>query len=203
MAAPTLRRAAGLEAEKSCGLDHPVVVGRDLAEVFPELLEADPALTRPGRPVYLGQGHDKDPIRVGPTPLARERCSGPWWRVNGVDRRPMTTSAYLSPAGDDAYPTVEVSRVDGRPVVWLRGEHDAFTAAELSEALELALASDHGDVVVDLSGVEFMGTATVAVIMRARECLFQGSRSLAVRSPSSRAQRVLDLCGFGPTTTAG
>lgn len=115
----------------------------------------------------------------------------------------MTASVCPSAPGDDGGPKAEVSWDDVRHVVWLRGEHDAFTAAQLSEALELALASDDGDVVVDLSGVEFMGAANVSIIMRTRDRLLQSDRSLAVRSPSSRALRVLDLCGFGPTITAG
>jgi len=82
-------------------------------------------------------------------------------------------------------------------VVWLRGEHDIATMAELSDTLTRAMAQDDGDVVVDLSGVDFMGAATVGVILRTRACLRLRSRSLTLRAPSMRAQRVLDLCGVG------
>jgi anti-anti-sigma factor len=83
----------------------------------------------------------------------------------------------------------------GRTVVCLRGEHDAFTAAELSEALTRATALDEGDLVVDLGGVTFMAAATVGVVLRARALLRLRSRSLVVRSPSACARRILDLCG--------
>jgi anti-anti-sigma factor len=83
-----------------------------------------------------------------------------------------------------------------RTVVCLRGEHDAFTAAELSEAMTRAMALDEGDLVVDLSGVTFMAVTTVGVVLRARALLRLRSRSLVVRSPSACARRVLDLCGI-------
>ena len=85
---------------------------------------------------------------------------------------------------------------DAEPtVVWLCGEHDMSTAAALSEILDRAIALDR-DVVVDLSGVEFMAVATVGVILRARESLRLRARSWALRSPSRCARRVLELCGL-------
>jgi anti-sigma B factor antagonist len=81
-----------------------------------------------------------------------------------------------------------------RTVVWLRGEHDIFTVETLCEVMAGAIALDDADVVVDLSGVQFMDAATVGVIIRAREFLRLRSRSLALRSPSISARRVVDLC---------
>ena len=59
-----------------------------------------------------------------------------------------------------------------------------------------AIALDDADLVLDLSGVEFMDAATVRLIIRAREFLRLRSRSLTLRSPSTHARRVLDLCGL-------
>ena len=81
-------------------------------------------------------------------------------------------------------------------VVWLRGEHDASTVSALWETIDQAIALDDSDVVVDLSGVEFMGSATVGVIIRARESLRPRARALTLRSPSRCAQRLLDLYGL-------
>jgi len=86
--------------------------------------------------------------------------------------------------------------VGERTVIWLRGEHDAFTMAALSDSMNRVIALDDGDVVVDLSGVEFMGVATINVLRETRDRLGILSRSLTLRSPSSRAQRVLGLCGL-------
>lgn len=82
-----------------------------------------------------------------------------------------------------------------RTVVRLGGEHDAFSAAELSEAMTRAMALDEGDLVVDLSEVTFMAATTVGVILRARALLGLQSRALLVRAPSPCARRILDLCG--------
>jgi anti-anti-sigma factor len=84
-----------------------------------------------------------------------------------------------------------------RTVVWLRGEQDVSTVDALSETLAGAMAIDDCDLVVDLSKVEFMGAATIGVLIRARELLQSRSRSLVLRSPSRCARRILDLCGQG------
>lgn len=81
-------------------------------------------------------------------------------------------------------------------VVWLRGEHDVCTVAELSATMAHATALDDGDLIVDLSGVAFMDAASLRVIMGTREHLAEHSRSLALRSPSTCARRLLDLCGL-------
>jgi anti-sigma B factor antagonist len=93
-------------------------------------------------------------------------------------------------------PLALAERDSDRTVVWLRGEHDASTVPALWETIDGAIARDDADLVVDLSGVEFMGSATVGVIIRARELLRPRSRSLTVRCPSRCAQRVLDLYGL-------
>jgi anti-anti-sigma factor len=97
--------------------------------------------------------------------------------------------------------SVTVSRrrlfVRRRTVVWLRGEHDVSTVAALAETLAGAMALDDCDLVVDLSEVQFMGAATIGVLVRARELLQSRSRSLVLRSPSRCARRILDLCDQG------
>ncbi len=82
-----------------------------------------------------------------------------------------------------------------RTVVSLYGDHDISTLAELSEAMARGIALDDAEVVVDLSGVKFMGAATVTVIVRARDFLRAHSRGLTVRSRQVR-QAFLDVCGL-------
>jgi anti-anti-sigma factor len=81
-------------------------------------------------------------------------------------------------------------------VVWLRGKHDVSTDAALCRALARAIAHDSAGPVLDLSGVEFMGAATLGVIVRARELLRLRSASLTVRSPSAFVRRIISLCGL-------
>jgi anti-anti-sigma factor len=89
-----------------------------------------------------------------------------------------------------------VRRTESRTVVWLSGEYDLLTVDELWERLARAFALDDADVVLDLSGVQFMGAATIEVIARAKDILDLRSRALTLRSPSESAQRVVDLCGL-------
>lgn len=90
-----------------------------------------------------------------------------------------------------------------RTVVWLRGEHDISTVAGLSETMARAIALDDADLVVDLSGVQFMDASTIGVVIGARNFLRPRSRSLALRSPSRCARRVLDLCGLAGLVDPG
>jgi anti-sigma B factor antagonist len=91
---------------------------------------------------------------------------------------------------------VEFAGDADRTVVWLEGEHDVSTVAALSETVARAIALDDADLVVDLSGVQFMAGASVGVIIRACEFLRLLSRSLALRSPSPCVRRVLEVCGL-------
>jgi anti-anti-sigma factor len=88
-------------------------------------------------------------------------------------------------------------------VVWLHGEHDISTEAELSAAMTLAMALDDADLVIDLSNVQFMGAATVGVIARSRAFLQDRQRSVTLRSPSTCARRVLHLCGLADLVDPG
>lgn len=84
-------------------------------------------------------------------------------------------------------------------IVWLRGELDAATVDELFVLLTDAIALSESDVIVDLSGVDFIGAAPVNALMRARHFLEQHSRALVLRAPSGRAQIILDVCGIHST----
>ena len=110
-----------------------------------------------------------------------------------------SSSSVTSHHGPVAFPARDADRT----VVWLRGEHDICTVASLSQILARAIALDDGDLVVDLSGVQFMDAATVGVILRARDFLRLQSRSVALRSPSPCAARVLDLCELGELLEQG
>ena len=84
--------------------------------------------------------------------------------------------------------------------MWLRGEHDASTVDELWEIMIRAIEIDSSDIVIDLNGVTFIGSATIRVIERTCVMLQRRSRSLIVRSPSRRARRALDLYDVADTS---
>jgi anti-anti-sigma factor len=83
-----------------------------------------------------------------------------------------------------------------RIVIWLEGEQDASTAADLAKRFADAAATGEGDVVVDLSAVRFMDAAIVTVLVTCKKLLCVQSRRLTLRAPSRNAQRILDLCGL-------
>jgi anti-anti-sigma factor len=78
----------------------------------------------------------------------------------------------------------------------MRGEHDASTMSALSETLARAIALDDAALVIDLTEVEFMSSATVGVIMRTRKFLEKRSRTLSLRSPPACVLRVFEVCGL-------
>ena len=97
-------------------------------------------------------------------------------------------------------PTSSVLRGDGHTLVLLEGEHDIASLFAVAESLAIAIALDDQDLVVDLSGVQFMGAETIGILIRARNFLREQSRSLTLRAPAPCAQRVLDLCELGDFT---
>jgi anti-anti-sigma factor len=104
-------------------------------------------------------------------------------------------STGLSPVDDwDSAPLV--SRDGELTVIWLDGEQDIATVAVLAGTLANATSADDTDLIVDLSGVTFMSTATIDELVRARNLLLGLSRNLTLRSPSRCARLLLDLCGL-------
>lgn len=96
-----------------------------------------------------------------------------------------------------------LTRDGERMVVWLEGEHDIATVFGLADALEKATSSSDADVIVDLSGVTFIGAATVGVLLRGLDALRRQSRSLTLREPSRCATRVIEVFGLSGLVEAG
>jgi anti-anti-sigma factor len=106
----------------------------------------------------------------------------------------LATLVHLTPpaAGLD----VSVSAETGATVIALRGEADVATLPVVVDALTRVIADHRGDVVVDLAETEFIDTATLRALLRAREVLDWGGRRLTFRSPSRIAGRVLAVFGL-------
>jgi anti-anti-sigma factor len=62
----------------------------------------------------------------------------------------------------------EVGREAARVVVWLRGEHDISTVAELSAVLDGAAVLADVGLVVDLGKVRFIDASTIGAIIACR-----------------------------------
>ena len=86
-------------------------------------------------------------------------------------------------------------------VVALKGEADLATVHVVRDALADVIADGQGDVVVDLAQTEFMDTAALRVVLRARETLGGTGRDLTLRSPSRSSGRLLAVFGLGHLAT--
>lgn len=116
-----------------------------------------------------------------------------------------------SPSWDETVPEAgpppDVRRDGDQMVVSLRGEQDMSTAPRVADALAAATAIGEGDVVVDLSEVQFMDAAIITELARGSTALRAESRAFMLRAPSTFAQRLLDVCGLvgddSPTVSPG
>ena len=82
------------------------------------------------------------------------------------------------------------------PGLVVRGEVDAATAPTLDGRLEAAIRESVGSFVLDLSGVDFLDSTGLRVLLRARGLLGREDRALAVICPFGPVRRVFELSGL-------
>jgi anti-anti-sigma factor len=85
---------------------------------------------------------------------------------------------------------------NGCACVVVSGDLDLSTAPKLWSALEPAIEQGAQTVVLDISGVGFLDSSGVSVIVRALKVLRDADRSLVVRSPQLQARKVLEITGL-------
>jgi anti-sigma B factor antagonist len=91
--------------------------------------------------------------------------------------------------------STRVVRADGATVIYVQGEIDMNTAGRLRDALEPHMGPEQ-TIVLDLSGVDFMDSACLTVLVQARGTLTADGGSLILRNPSRAAHRVLTTTGM-------
>jgi anti-sigma B factor antagonist len=84
---------------------------------------------------------------------------------------------------------------DGVPIVYVQGEIDLATAGRLRDAIEPHMGPRQ-TITLDLSGVEFMDSSCIRVLVHARGTLTADGGSLILRNPSTIAHRLLTLTGI-------
>ena len=90
-----------------------------------------------------------------------------------------------------------VDRVEGPTVTLLaRGEIDVSTASELRRHLEEALGSAATEVVADLTGVDFIDSAGIGVLVEGQRRLEEAEKALVVRVSHPSTIRVLSITGM-------
>jgi anti-sigma B factor antagonist len=85
---------------------------------------------------------------------------------------------------------------DGAVIVRLSGEADITTAPALAEALGSRAAENTALLVVDASGLSFIDSAAIHVLVVAHHRLHSAGRRLALVSPVPAVMRVLQLTGL-------
>ncbi len=92
--------------------------------------------------------------------------------------------------------SIESTVVDNQVVLRLKGELDAGTAGLLAEAAEKPSARAVGNIVLDLSSLDFVDSSGlhqfVAVLRRQR----QVGGNVILRSPTKHTLRVLEIVGL-------
>ncbi len=98
--------------------------------------------------------------------------------------------AELTPSPPDL--TVVPSAEDGVPVLAVTGELDMSNAAMLKAAIASTDAVEHGRLVFELSGLRFIDSAGIAVLLEAAEHV----GSVSVRAPAPPVRRVIEVTGL-------
>lgn len=90
---------------------------------------------------------------------------------------------------------VSVTNGDSYTVIALAGESDVYTYDQLHGALESEAAKGVSLLIVDLSGLEFMDSTGVQVLLDIRVMTSDRGGKLALASPQNTVARVLNLVG--------
>lgn len=99
--------------------------------------------------------------------------------------------ADLDPA-DQAQAVVDVRDENGAPVIWLSGELDMTSVPQVRVAIDAALASHPGRVILDASGLEYMDSSGIALLAS----VASKAREVQVRNPTSIVRRLIELTGL-------
>lgn len=86
--------------------------------------------------------------------------------------------------------------VDDDGTIVVNGEFDAFTAPDLAEALERLDGDSSATVVVEMSGVTFIDSSTLQVLIEQHRRLDEGGGRLVISSPSAAVTRLFDIAGL-------
>ena len=89
-----------------------------------------------------------------------------------------------------------VERDAGRTLL-VRGELDLATADDLRRQLHAVIEESHSPAYIDLSGVTFFDSSSIAVLIDAHRLAPSHGSELIVISPSPACRRVFDILGLG------
>ena len=90
---------------------------------------------------------------------------------------------------------VEVVQGEGATIIYAYGEIDIATCERLRDAIEPHMGPRQ-TIILDFSGVEFMDSSCLRVLVQARGALTANGGSLMLRNPSEIARRILTVTGL-------
>jgi anti-sigma B factor antagonist len=96
---------------------------------------------------------------------------------------------------------VMISTHPARSYVQLRGELDLTTAPGLEQRLDRLRRDGHRQIILDLSGLEFLSAAGLTVLLRADQALRALGGRLVLTGPPRIVRRVFAITGLDATST--
>jgi anti-sigma B factor antagonist len=96
---------------------------------------------------------------------------------------------------------LDVRRTDRATVVSVSGELDIVSSAELEEALEGLEGSEARSIILDLTDVEFMDSAGLAVVVRAHQRAENAGTPFTLVTGSPQVRRLLSVTGMDARIT--
>ena len=109
--------------------------------------------------------------------------------ADGGDAARGETSGIREP------PIAGISRNDGSTVINLAGELDLYNAHEVREALLECCAEGPERLVVELSGVKFIDSTALGVLIEARTRM-ENRRAFLLAAPGMETKRALEISGL-------
>ncbi len=91
---------------------------------------------------------------------------------------------------------IQSETVDDKTIMSLRGDVDLGGAPELRAILSPILESDNPRLLIDLSGVNFMDSTGVGIIVNAFNRVREKQGAIAFCTPTPRVHRVLQISGL-------
>lgn len=147
-------------------------------------------------------------IRLDHQPLLRRargvvHLSPPWHRHTSTGVSVTGDDLRAAPVRDQGEPSfgVEVCSLDRRSWVALSGELDLATAPHLQQVLDQLCRDGYSEIVLDLSGLAFLGAAGLTVFHRVDHQLRAAHGRLILHRPGPRARRVLAITGLDTVLT--
>lgn len=110
-----------------------------------------------------------------------------------ADNQPAASNSPPQTDKDDF--NAHETSVDGLAVVSVSGSVDMLTAPGLADAIDSALAKKPSGLIVDLSKVEFLGSAGISVLMKTRDKIGE-STQFCVVADGPATHRPLTLLGI-------